>query len=91
MSTLCLRRLPGPSRNPLKRKQQQLESLPGLRGISIRINSHSGMQYGGTRHGGMPHRPLQKTFKDVGMVGHDPPTYMEGKAFLLSVLPPLEA
>jgi len=39
----------------------------------------------------MPHRPLQKTFKDVGMVGHDPPTYMEGKAFLLSVLPPLEA
>jgi len=49
------------------------------------------MQYGGTRHGGMPHRPLQKTFKDVGMVGHDPPTYMEGKAFLLSVLPPLEA
>ena len=36
-------------------------------------------------------RALQKTFKDVGMVGHDPPTCMEGKAFLLSVLPPLEA
>ena len=37
-------------------------------------------------------RALQKTFKDVGMVGHDPPTCMEeGKAFLLSVLPRLEA
>jgi len=35
-------------------------------------------------------RDLQKTFKEVGMVGHDPPTCMEGKAFLLSVLPPLE-